>query len=231
MNRILFSAIAAILIIYGCAAREEPATMPALTPPDQVDLEPVDNPGSLYSPARAEFLFDDNRAKRVGDIVLVSVAEATKASNKADTDADRESNISLGVEAFPTEGIVGMLATPLGVQHQQNPKVKAGSTSDFKGSGETKQESTFLATVACRIVRMLPGNVMQVEGARQIRINNETQILVVRGLLRKSDVASDNTVSSKNLAEARIEVYGEGVLSDKQRPGWLARILDNIWPF
>jgi flagellar L-ring protein precursor FlgH len=78
---------------------------------------------------------------------------------------------------------------------------------------------------------MLPGRVMQVEGARRIRVNNETQILVVRGLVRQRDIAADNTVSSTALAEAQIEVYGEGVLADKQRPGWMTRVLDNIWPF
>ncbi|MBU1610573.1 MAG: flagellar basal body L-ring protein FlgH, partial [Proteobacteria bacterium] len=73
--------------------------------------------------------------------------------------------------------------------------------------------------------------VMQVEGARRIRVNNETQILIVRGLVRQRDIAADNTVNSSSLAEADIEVYGEGVLADKQRPGWMTRILDHVWPF
>ena len=53
----------------------------------------------------------------------------------------------------------------------------------------------------------------------------------VRGLVRQRDIAANNTVNSSSLAEAQIEVYGEGVLADKQRPGWMTRILDHIWPF
>jgi flagellar L-ring protein precursor FlgH len=87
------------------------------------------------------------------------------------------------------------------------------------------------AIVATRVIRMLPGKVMQVEGARQIRINDETQILVVRGLVRQRDINSTNTVSSSALADARIEVYGQGSLSDKQRAGWMSRFIDNVWPF
>jgi flagellar L-ring protein precursor FlgH len=64
-----------------------------------------------------------------------------------------------------------------------------------------------------------------------VRINNETEILVVRGLLRKRDIGPDNTVESGYLANAQIEVYGQGILADKQKPGWLSRILDNMWPF
>jgi flagellar L-ring protein precursor FlgH len=70
-----------------------------------------------------------------------------------------------------------------------------------------------------------------VEGARRIRVNNETQFLVVRGLIRQRDISSGNTIPSTSLAEAQIEIYGQGVLADKQKPGWLSRILDNVFPF
>ena len=56
-------------------------------------------------------------------------------------------------------------------------------------------------------------------------------LLLVQGVARDRDIDADNTIMSTSLAEARIELYGEGVLADKQRPGWLARILDNVWPF
>lgn len=72
---------------------------------------------------------------------------------------------------------------------------------------------------------------MQVEGAREIRVNEENQIIAVRGLVRPRDIQADNTVPSSYLADARIEYFGQGVLADKNRPGWLTRILDNVWPF
>ncbi len=112
-----------------------------------------------------------------------------------------------------------------------NPGVGASSVSNFVSTGETKQETSLTTTVAARVIRMLPGKVMQVEGARQIRINAETQILVVRGLVRQRDIDSKNTVASSALADAKIEVYGQGMLTDKQRAGWLSRLLDNVWPF
>jgi flagellar L-ring protein precursor FlgH len=72
---------------------------------------------------------------------------------------------------------------------------------------------------------------MEVLGARETRVNGETQIVLVQGLIRDRDISADNTISSMNMAEARIELYGEGILAEKQRPGWLARLLDNVWPF
>lgn len=111
------------------------------------------------------------------------------------------------------------------------PLVKAGSKSGLTATGETKRESNLKAVVGVRVVKVLPNGIMQVEGAREMRINEETQILVVRGLIRPQDIQPDNTITSNYLANAKIEYFGQGVLADKQRPGWLTRILDNIWPF
>jgi flagellar L-ring protein precursor FlgH len=150
----------------------------------------------------------------------------------ADTTATKENTNSYSITAMPRSGIYSALGKVVpGAVGATSPGVGTSSASDLKSTGETKQESTLTATVATRVIRMLPGKVMQVEGARQIRINDETQILVVRGLVRQRDINSANTVPSTALADARIEVYGQGSLSDKQRAGWMSRLIDNIWPF
>jgi flagellar L-ring protein precursor FlgH len=70
-----------------------------------------------------------------------------------------------------------------------------------------------------------------VEGARQVRVNDDNQIMVVRGLVRPIDVGPDNSLPSSAMAECQIDIYGTGVLQDRQKPGWLSRILDNVWGF
>lgn len=218
-----------LVLSMGCASHRVPTTMPELTQPQITEPEPLDNPGSLFDPNQAEFLYDDNRANRVGDIVLVTVAETTNADNKSETTAKRQSDMDISATAIPRTGLPGLITRPLGLS--AGAQFNTTHDSNLTTTGEVKQNTTFTATVATRIVRMLPGRVMQVEGARQIRINNETQILVVRGLVRQRDIASDNSVPSGKLAQAQVEVYGEGILADKQKPGWLTRILDNIWPY
>ena len=166
----------------------------------------------------------------VGDIVMVVVSEVTNAKHKAETKTDRTSKNDYGITALPgTDTLVGGALETVGIE--PGLSFQSDNDNEFEGTGETKRESEMSATVASRVVRMLPGRVMQVEGARRVRVNSETQILVVRGLLRQGDVRADNSVPSSYLAEAQIELYGEGVLNDKQRPGWLTRILDNVWPF
>jgi flagellar L-ring protein precursor FlgH len=81
------------------------------------------------------------------------------------------------------------------------------------------------------VLNVLPGGVLQVQGARAVRVNEETQYMVVSGLVRMQDVGPDNSVESTMLADSRIEYFGEGVLADKQKQGWLTRLMDNVWPF
>jgi len=232
------------LSIFACAPASKQSTpMPAFTPPpsEHIVEEEVENPGSLFDPDQANYLFTDNRAKRVGDIVVVNIIETVTAKNKATTKSEKDSSINLGVQnlfdlghmrAVPLGSILGAGPNigPRGTVGT-TPMVKAGSVSKFTGNGETQRESDISASVAARVVKVLNGGILQIEGARQIRVNGETQIIVVRGLVRSRDIGPDNSVSSNYLADAHIEIYGQGILADKQKPGWLTRILDHIWPF
>jgi flagellar L-ring protein precursor FlgH len=224
------AAFALLALLCGCAPEQRPMPEPVLTQVNSIEPEPVNNPASLFEAGQSDFLFDDNRANRVGDIVMVTVTETTTGKHKADTTATKQNSNAYSISASPGglySSAAGLVPGASGV----GGGVNSSSASSHKATGETKQESTLTATVATRVIRLLPGKVMQVEGARQIRINAETQILVVRGLVRQRDIDSKNTVPSTSLADARIEVYGQGELSDKQRSGWLSRLLNNVWPF
>jgi len=220
---------------FACAPpRTKSAPSPILT--QAVDTpQPAElNPGSLFNPASAELLFADNRARRVGDIVRINIVEESKATNKATTDTSRDSSTELGIEYLIDQRLVNRGVSILGVNRGhlgETPLVSARSSSSFKGDGETKRESKITATVGARVVKVMPNGLMQVEGARETRVNNETQVIVVRGLVRSTDINPDNTILSTHMADATIEFYGMGILADKQRPGWLTRILDNVWPF
>ena len=101
----------------------------------------------------------------------------------------------------------------------------------FDGKASTTRANKVTATVAARVVNVMPDGLLQVEGARETKVNNETQYLVVSGLIRSRDVAADNSIMSTQMADAQIAYYGKGVVSDKQKPGWFTRLMDHVWPF
>ncbi|SIO39292.1 flagellar basal body L-ring protein FlgH [Halodesulfovibrio marinisediminis] len=220
--------ILAALMLTGCqAAKEKPVpSMPVAEPPQLLTPEMARaNPGSLFQPTNADFLFADNRARRVGDIVMVNIVENASAKNKADTTSDKDSSIDLGVDAF-----LGKSSLPL-LGKLSNPMVKASGKNKFKGEGETNRENKFTATVACRVLRVSPGGLLQIEGVRETQVNNETQYLMLTGLIRARDIADNNSILSSQVANARIKYFGEGVIADKQKPGWITRLMDTVWPF
>lgn len=232
----LFIAALAIATLAGCATSSRtPAPTPVMTPPVAEAPPAEENPGSLFAPSEADYLYGDNRARSVGDVVIVNIVEVSSGSHSADTTSDRESSINMGITNWlgkndarlvpvgPSMGLVGKIGP--------TPMFEAGASSEFEGTGETTREANVSATLAARVVRVMPGGLLEVEGAREIKVNNETQILVVRGLVRKQDISPSNTIASTHIADAKIEYFGQGVLADKQRPGWLTRILDNVWPF
>ena len=81
------------------------------------------------------------------------------------------------------------------------------------------------------VVAPLPNGTLVIKGNREIRVNNENQRITLSGLIRPVDISPDNTILSSYVANARIEYTGSGSVSDKQRPGWLTRFIDFIWPF
>lgn len=233
--------IAALPLITACggaqthhASYATPA--PPMVPPQQyTEPEQVySNPGSLYSAAETPDLYADNRARRVGDIILVKVVESSKSKSKADTTADKESTSSIGVAAAFGKNSFGVIPGSSSVMSGKvgpNPMLSTSTSSALSATGETKRENYVTATIGARVLQVLPGGVLQIQGAREVRVNEETQYMVVSGLVRAQDVAPDNSVESTQLADSKVEYYGKGVLADKQRPGWLTRLLDNVWPF
>ncbi len=234
-------ALALCAVFPLCAAcsgstNRTPSIRTTMTPPQEYRQEEnlPNNPGSIFAASDSDTLFSDSRARRVGDIVIVKLVENTKAQHKAETSVDKDNNNNYGVSALMGQTKVGFLPfVGIGPRGRvgTNPLVASNSVSDVNSTGKTKRENYVTTSLATRVIRVLPGGLLQIEGAREIRVNEETEYMVVRGMVRAKDVTADNSVLSTQIADASIQYYGKGVLSDKQKPGWFSRLMDNVWPF
>ena len=221
-------------VACGGSPTRRPALHPPVTPQQEYRQEAAaNNPGSLFAASEADTLFEDSRARRVGDIVVVKLVANTKAQNKAETSSNKKSSNDYQVAAMFNRGHAGFIPfMPIGPQPSVGlPVLDTDSSSGINSTGKTKRENYVTTSLATRVLRVLPGGLMEIEGAREIRVNEETEYMVVRGMIRSKDVSADNSVLSTQIADASIEYYGKGVLADKQKPGWFSRLMDNIWPF
>ena len=191
MKKHLLATILGMACMAGCtASREAPViTQPVIQP--QTYQEPAAyNPGSLYNPNQYRSLYEDGRARRVGDIVTINVIEQQAGTQEVTTDATRTNSTSATIEALGTRK--DFFGIPIGASA---PLFKASSASDFQGDAETTRNNSITATLAARVINVLPDGNLQIEAVREITLNNETQYMVVTGLIRARDIAANNTIA------------------------------------
>jgi flagellar L-ring protein precursor FlgH len=199
----------------------------------------VDNDGSLWQ-VRSSLngMFIDTKARNIGDIVTVEIDESAKASNKANTETGRSSSLEAGIEKlFGIEDwwqnqILPKISNDLPrIDPFSNPSVKGSMKSDFAGDGATTRSGTLSAFITCRVVDVKPNGNLKIVGTREVMVNNENQLIILSGIIRPRDISDENVITSTFISDAKIAYSGSGIVDDRQRPGWLANLLNNVWPF
>jgi flagellar L-ring protein precursor FlgH len=183
--------------------------------------------GSLYAEG-APGLFEDPSASRIGDILVIKIDEKDVASHQADTQLNKSDATTYGLPAA-----VGLLAAITARYPGVDPAKLLASTSDqkFSGNGQVKREGTVTAVLPVRVAQILPSGDLFVEGTKVVMVGEEEHHIYVSGVVRRVDIADDDSVPSSRIADAEIEYTGRGDISDTQRRGWLSRTLSKLWPF
>ena len=217
-------------ISSGMGMKPEPAEAKFYLP--KRDIVKVDRKGSIWPVEGSKnFLFSDRKAKEVGDIITVNVIEKTSASKSASTKSDRGSSADASVTTLFGIPLDLGITDFLGLGNSFSPGVKGKYASSFDGSGSTERSDDFTAKITVQVVDLLPNGNLIIEGYREVVVNHERQTLVLKGIVRPEDITPGNTIDSTYIADAEIEYTGKGVISDKQSPGWLVRVIDVAWPF
>lgn len=182
--------------------------------------------GSLWKDdGPAAFWTADLRAARPNDALTIQIDEFSSATGNAATELEHHAEVGANVAA-----LAGLMKSLRGDEAADN-LISAVTKNDFEGKGKTSRSGRVLATVPALVRKVLPNGHLFVEGHRVLLINQEEQHFYISGVVRPQDVDTNNRVSSSRIADAQIEITGRGVVSEKTGPGWLARVLDFVWPF
>lgn len=171
--------------------------------------------GSLWQDGKSPFL--DRTARKEGDLVTILVSESSAASYSAATTTSKQDANSVGSNLL--NSLFGIL--------KPGPQTSADGKSS--GSGNTTQSGSLRARLTAVVKHVLPNGNLVVEGTRTMVINKETQTFKLLGMIRKDDIAPDNTIFSESIAMAEIRFEGKGAVADRQRKGILTQLLD--WLF
>jgi len=157
-------------------------------------------------------LFSDQKAVKVGDAITINVVESSQASNNAETNSGRASNIG-----FSGSGTLDGSALP-------SADLGVNSSNDFRGSGGTKTSGMVRTNIAAIIDSVLENGNLRIKGSRKIVINGEEQMVHIKGFVRATDIQADNTVMSYQISEAEIVFEGSGMIESSQKPGLITKL-------
>ncbi len=163
-------------------------------------------------------LYTDHRAMKSDDILTVMVMEQAKAGSQTGTNTKKTHQV--GVQGIKGNGLLGFI-----------PEFGASGGTDlgYDGKAGTSREGNLVATVSARVTKVLENGNLVIEGSKVVEINEEKEILKLKGVVRPSDIEADNTIYSYNIADAEITYSGKGTVHNGHRPGLLSKFLN--WLF
>ena len=177
--------------------------------------------GTIYQAGASRTLFEDRRARYIGDTMTITIAETTSASTKSNTEASRAGSINASVDT-----VAGLPGKSL-----QGLNLAASSDMAHSGKGAAAANNVFTGTIAVTVIEVLPNGNLLVSGEKQVSIGQGTEYIRLSGIVNPYFISAANSISSSNIADARIEYKESGVISEAQVMGWLSRFFLSFLPF
>lgn len=218
-----FALVGAVLL-SGCASiySTPPTTVhQPMTARPEARPQAMPSSGAIFQPGYGRPLFEDRRARHVGDTITINLVERNTAQKNANASAGRESSLSGGINAtskLPLGGLAGLNAD-------------AGVTSDFSGKGAAAANNAFNGTISVTVIDVYPNGNLLVSGEKMVAINQGNEFIRFSGVINPNTVTAANTVQSTQVADARIEYRGSGFIDESNTMGWLQRFFVAILPF
>jgi flagellar L-ring protein FlgH len=221
MKIILLMGIAAVTMA-GCASTT-PGTavhQPMSVRPESKDFAAPGN-GAIFNTASSRPLFEDRRARFVGDTLTINIVEKTQASKKSDTKAERSQSYDLSVPSVVNLPLKGAQGMTLGVE----------SGNKFGGTGSNTSSNDFVSTITVTVIDVYPNGNLLVSGEKQLGLKDGEEFIRFSGVVNPNTITGANTVQSTQVADARMEFKANGFVDSTNSMGWLSRILVNVLPF
>lgn len=213
-------------LLVGCAS----APVPLVQGP--VAAEPIARPanvervhtGSLYRASAGSLYLGRQKPRAIGDTLKVDISESLSASSTVTTDVNRDS--SLTSKGTGNANADSILAPWL------NQNDSASGSSKFKGNGTSKNDSNFTGQLAASVINVLANGNLVVAGERSIALHGNASTLRFSGVVDPKDIQEGNVILSRDVVNARLEMVGQGDVSEATSRNWLQRVLNStlaIW--
>lgn len=235
LNRILrlLTTGALLLALQACAStpRKDPSFASARP------IQPVvtqNNTGGIYQAGQVLALFEDMKARRVGDTLTVVLVESTSASKNAKTNTKKENTVDIASPTVFGSGVQFDAPRWMPLANRANNDLSVGlsSSKEFKGEGDASQGNSLSGNITVTVAEVLSNGNLVIRGEKLLTLNQGDEHVRISGIVRPVDIRSDNSILSNQVADAQIIYTGNGMIADSNDMGWLARVFSSKWwPF
>ncbi|WP_077035406.1 flagellar basal body L-ring protein FlgH [Pelomonas sp. KK5] len=225
MNTRLLSMTLAVLVALGGCSTPYPEPRVELQHTPVVQIPPVPaaatSNGSIFQAGAYRPLFEDYRARLVGDTVTINIVEKISANQSSTSAIDKSGSLSAGITALPGVNAAKILG---------RASAGADSTISSAGKGTNANVNDFSGSITAVVTAVLPNGHLMISGEKQIGVNHNVDVLRFSGQVDPRAIVQGNLVPSTSVANVRIEQRGRGAVSDAQGIGWLSRFFLNLSP-
>jgi flagellar L-ring protein FlgH len=209
-------------VLAGCITMT-PATgvhQPMTVRPEPQALVAPSN-GAIFNIASSRPLFEDRRARFVGDTLTITIVEKTQASKISENKTERTQSVNASIPTvvgLPLKGLQGL-------------GLSANDSNKFDGKGQNTSSNDFTSTITVTVIEVYPNGNLLVSGEKQIGLKEGEEFIRFSGVVNPNTISGANTVSSTQVADARIEFKANGFIDSTQVMGWLSRFFLTFLPF
>ncbi|MEW5892345.1 MAG: flagellar basal body L-ring protein FlgH [Pseudomonadota bacterium] len=215
----------AVLLGAGCSTVPSTNIRQPLTAPPQPKSSAIESNGAIFQPGRGLALFEDRRARQVGDTLTVNLVERATATRRSETKEERSASANINV---PAPRVFNKTPQVLGIGTTDwHPS--SSSNQDFKDNDTNSL--TFNGSITVTVIEVLPNGNLRVAGEKQIAVNNDTDYIRLTGVVNPTYLSSTNSINSTQLADAQIESKNSQGLDQAQIASLFARFFLTLLPF
>lgn len=216
--------LAGAFMFSGCSTIWPRVDVADTTPPLPAAVAtPAGATGSIFQLASYRPLFEDYRARLVGDTLNVQIVEKISATQTSTSSVDKSGSVAAGITALPGVNPISFLPG--------RANVAGNSANTFAGKGATASSNDFSGVITVVVRQVLPNGHLLIAGEKQIGVNENVDVLRFSGQVDPRAIQAGNTVPSAQIANVRLEQRGRGQQSEAQVMGWLGRVFLSVLPF
>ncbi|MGA2509772.1 MAG: flagellar basal body L-ring protein FlgH [Candidatus Acidiferrales bacterium] len=165
----------------------------------------------------------DYKARMPGDLIVVQLVDTFSAATNGENKTSRQ---------FTTQSAITGLLGKIGANNAMQNLLAANSSTALDGKGASTMSSNLQLNLSGRVVEVLPNGVLAIEASRDFTVGNDRQTVVLRGLVRPGDIASNNSILSSSVTSIELEIKGKGAVADASaKPSLLMRVLLRLFSF